>query len=866
VETSFRSLIDKLKPKAEDWESRDPAVRAEAVLRLGSDERDLLLSFARDEDARVRRAVAKKVHDVAVLVELARTDADAGVREEAAEALLSLALHAKDAAPALAGLSLPRHLAAVVKSAADPAARRAALERLTEARALAAVARESSDADLRRLAVERLADPVLLAALAQNSEHKAVALAAVERLSDPAALQAVAARSKVGAAARRARARLGEAGAEAPTPDVAAAPPPPADDAERAAYDEQLAALRAAQEQRDRAIAEREALCDRLESAADAAAEDAAAEARAAWEGLSPLAGSEAAALQARFEAAAEGCRARHEAWTAGVERHGRIAALCVEAEALAASEDLGGARSGLAALQKRWAETVQGTTAPPELLARLDAAVSLVADRAQTARTEREKSEKDNLARIEGLAGRLSKLLEGGSLRDVDRALREAKEALDHPGPLPAGRARETALGRLESARKALYPRLHELRADTEWKRWANESVQEQLCARIEALAAEPNLEKAAQELRDLDARWKAAAEVDREKGAELWTRFKAARDPVKAKVDAHFEKKAAEQAESLRAKEALCVRAEALQDSTDWLKTADELKKLQNEWKAAGPLPPQKSKAVWERFRKACDRFFTRREEDLKQRKEGWAENEARKVALCERVEALADSTEWDAASAEIKKLQAEWKTVGPVKKSRSDALWQRFRSAADRFFDRHKRRDEIARSQASEECAAACEAVEALVASSEVPDDLAAQVSAAQLRLRQGGAARELGDRFRTAVAALVAKSPASFQGTDLDPQATRKKMEKLCARVEALAPAVPAAQMSLAEQLKNALAANTMGAKGEAAARQKARADDVQAAREAWDRLSPLPGAEGDALRARFQAAADRALRG
>ena len=131
-----------------------------------------------------------------------------------------------------------------------------------------------------------------------------------------------------------------------------------------------------------------------------------------------------------------------------------------------------------------------------------------------------------------------------------------------------------------------------------------------------------------------------------------------------------------------NLARKLALCERAEALADSTDWVKTATEIQALQAEWKTIGPVTRGHEKSVWERFRAACDRFFTRRQEDLKRRKEEWSVNLARKEALCAQAEALADSTDWEAAAAQVKHLQAEWKTIGPVRKSKSDAIWQRFR----------------------------------------------------------------------------------------------------------------------------------------------------------------------------------------
>ena len=875
MESSLKSLIGRLRAKPE-WESADPAVRASAVLRLSSEERDLLASLAEDPDPHVRKAAAKKIHDAALLTRLATGDADPSVRDEAAEALLAMALHARDeahGAQALAGLLQPKHLLAVVRGAADAPTRSAALERLTDAKSLAAAAREAQDAELRLRAVSRLADAAQLLSLAQNSEHKPVALAALEKIDDEAALRAVAARAKSSAAARRAKARLEERDSRL-TPAAPALPAlhTPEDEAERAAYERNLALLRAEQEARTRAVQEREALCEKLEAAAAEVAQDALQEARAAWEGLSPLSGSEAETLQRRFDSAKDACHRRLEALKATAVVRGTLGPILAEAEALSEAEDLGAARGRLAEMQQRWREASGTAPGLDDLRARFAAVAARLAERETQARQEREAKEKETLARLTALAQRITTLAAAPdlTLRDAERALREAKEALEDQAALPTKRDRDLLHGRLEAARKALYPRLTDLRADTEWKRWANESVQEELVSRAAALRAETNLEKAAQEIRDLDARWKAAAEVDKQKGEALWKTFKAARDEVKAKVDAYFEQRAAELLENLKKKEDLCEKAEALQDSTSWLKTADELKRLQEEWKKVGPTAHGPGRAVWERFRKACDHFFTRREADLKLRKDDWAANEAKKLALCERAEALALSTDWDVAASEIKKLQAEWKGVGAVKKTRSEVLWQRFRAACDQFFDRHKRRDEIGREKSQAEREALLASLEELGAGSPAtaPEGLGARVVEIQVAWRQMGPVpreqAESGERFGKALLGLVAAFPDAFKGTDLDPAAARKRLEKLCVKVEALAPAPDAPAKSLAEQLKDALATNTMGGKGEAEARKRAVADEVRAAREAVARLPPVPGPEGDALRERFEAAARRAI--
>src|SRR4029078_2434594 len=112
---------------------------------------------------------------------------------------------------------------------------------------------------------------------------------------------------------------------------------------------------------------------------------------------------------------------------------------------------------------------------------------------------------------------------------------------------------------------------------------------------------------------------------------------------------------------------------------DSSDCIRPAEEIKKLQAEWQAAGPGPRPDTRIVWKRFRDACDRLFTRRHEDLAQRKEVWSTNQAKKEALCARAEELANSRDWERTASEMRRLQAEWKAVRPGRRSKSEAVWQ-------------------------------------------------------------------------------------------------------------------------------------------------------------------------------------------
>jgi hypothetical protein len=314
-----------------------------------------------------------------------------------------------------------------------------------------------------------------------------------------------------------------------------------------------------------------------------------------------------------------------------------------------------------------------------------------------------------------------------------------------------------------------------------------------------------------------------------------------------------------------------------ESLADSTDWIRTAETIKGLQAEWKTIGPVTPGHEKAVWERFRAACDRFFTRRKNDLTERKNVWMANLKKKEAICAEVEALLETPDWDHALAEVKRIQAEWRQVGPVKRNRSEALLARFHAACEKFFDRYAHRNdhEVAQQiEAREQLCAALESVLAVPEGAEPESDeaVAKKVLAFKRQWDQApvitrAQAEPLTARFTAALTAVVEARPAAFKGSELDPDAARKRMEQLCQVVEGVAGDEKAeVRLSpaeiLAAQLREALAANTIGGRADDEAKWRNAADEVRKAQAAWRRLGPLPDAAARDLEARFQKACNR----
>jgi hypothetical protein len=877
----------------------DPAARDQAATRLGT------LADQSDEVAALGAVSAlASLGRQRELASLARASGVETIRRAAAEQVTD-----------------QKALGGIARHATDPGARLIAIERLTDAAELEAVASRGEHADAAIEALDRLTTPSddVLNGLIQRARTKAVQkrartlLRAREEAARP--VEAAEAIEFKDADQQRARELADQMEAIGATPDMTSVRQTYA--ALRVAWVEFLAdaeirpelvtrfeqlsdhvrdrlaayeAARAEAERQAQAVAreqaERVSLCEDLERLNGDDMLDRVAATRATWEGMPPMPESWAADLQPRFDAACRAAERRHERRLAAQQLVAQAPELLSHIEAVAANEDYAAIRTQWYALRKQWQAIGREAEVDSELNTRFEQASQALNARENEHREGRARVQQENLQRLRGSLQDLETraAADNLSLKDAERILKDSKLIVGTMGPLPNKQDRDDLTVRLQAVRAAVMPRIKELREAEEWKRWANVQVQEELCTKMEALIpiAEAEPDKAANEMRTLQERWKSVAAAPRSQAEALWGRFKGGQDQVYERCKDYFAQQAAERQENLKKKEALCARAEALADSIDWVRTADAIKALQAEWKTIGAVTRGHEKSVWERFRGACDRFFTRRQEDLKERKHEWSENLAKKEALIAEAEQLAQSTEWEKAASRIKQLQAEWKKIGPVRKNKSEAVWQRFRGACDTFFERYKTRDLVAVAGKIADRETAVAELEALIppadapADTAMPEDLYAKVQAARARYLQGPdlprhTLAPLAERVNVAMLALVNRWPDAFRGTEMDPEMTRRKMEKLVNKIEALLPPdskEPAANLSpaevLARQWREALAANTMGA---AAARQaedarhRAAEQEVRSAQSAWQRLGPLDPEARKPLQDRF----DRACR-
>lgn len=665
----------------------------------------------------------------------------------------------------------------------------------------------------------------------------------------------------------------------------------------------QREAEEAAQQARARAeaIATADALCARVETLEgdDVLAQLVPIEEE--WRSLSPLVGigPEADRLAERFAKAVAACRKRHEQGAMLAETRARLEALVekAEAERLMSPSDAGAPAARWLALDRETrglAAILQDAGRPADdLTARLGTVADRVAAQETARRDAVAKTHQEFVGRLQRLIERAGRAAEAESitLREGERLMRDLGTAFEELGR--ADRADkeskdvEDAAARLRALQEAVAPRVRDLRDMDEWRRFANAQQQEKLIAMAEAIVAslksdeeagkDADLAATARALKELHAKWGEVAEAPRQSAQKLWDRFRGATDVIRARCEGFFAKLREERGANLERKTAVVEAAEALSTSTDWAKSMARLQELQAEWQTLGPVPRDAARDLAHRFRTACSLFFARRRDDLMSRKKVWTDNLAKKEALCARAETLATSTDWDTAVGEMKRLQNDWKTIGPVRRNKSEVIWNRFRAAADQFFERYHNRHQLALMAKLGEREALVVELEG-VANGDAGDLQAGIVEKIQ-QLRTtwirsvpipAVEMRALDDRWHQAFARVLERWPDALKGSDLDPTLILQRMEKLVGRVEALVastreePQGTSQTEILAARLRSALASNAMGKSVNDDAKWRAAADTVKDAQAAWARLAPLATAEARALESRFREATRRVM--
>lgn len=214
-------------------------------------------------------------------------------------------------------------------------------------------------------------------------------------------------------------------------------------------------------------------------------------------------------------------------------------------------------------------------------------------------------------------------------------------------------------------------------------------------LCEEAEKLVENKDINDAFKQLQLLHTRWKEIGPIPKEQQEPVWERFKAATSKINDSYHKFFESLKQEQEDNLKVKEEICGKAAAIaaaeyQGIKEWNAAAQNIIELQEEWKHSGTVPQKERNRVFKTFRASCDTFFNRKREFYKQMLEEQEKNLELKTKLCEKVEAIKDSTDWKITTDKIISYQKEWKKIGPAPRKYSNKIWFRFRAACDEFFN--------------------------------------------------------------------------------------------------------------------------------------------------------------------------------
>ena len=304
----------------------------------------------------------------------------------------------------------------------------------------------------------------------------------------------------------------------------------------------------------------------------------------------------------------------------------------------------------------------------------------------------EREENLKIKLGIIEELKALIQK---EESLDKTFQEFRDLQERWRNTGMVPQAKLN----GLLETYHLHVenfynYIKINKELRDLDLKR--NLDEKNQLCEEAEKLVESNDIAESFKHL--IHARWKEIGPIPKDQKEPVWERFKAATGQINDKYHNFFESLKKEQEDNLKVKEEICTKASAIADGeyksiSEWNTATKNIIDLQEEWKHSGTIPQKERNRIYKKFRAACDLFFDRKREFFKKMLEEQEKNLELKVQLCEKVEAIKDSTDWKVTTDKIISYQKEWKKIGPAPKKHSNKVWMRFRAACDTFFNNKK-----------------------------------------------------------------------------------------------------------------------------------------------------------------------------
>ena len=317
--------------------------------------------------------------------------------------------------------------------------------------------------------------------------------------------------------------------------------------------------------------------------------------------------------------------------------------------------------------------------------------------DRRQKHYKELERQKDENLKIKNQILEELREIVDSEETTTSIKVINEIRNKWRNTGPIPRQFNRT-----LWANYNALMDRFYDNRSIyfelKELDRKKNLEIKTELCGKAETLATNEDLKKAIMELNSLHDDFKHIGPVPKENQEEIWLRFKAASDSIYSKRKIYIDEIKDQLQENLQEKLALCDQIEPFTGFssdriTEWNSTTKKVQELQKKWEKIGGLPRDKSKVVNRRFWSAFKTFFANKSKFFKTldgQKEG---NLKLKEDLVNNAEDLKTRDDFIKTAELFKKLQLEWREIGPVPDKVKNKIYKKFKAACDEFFDRKR-----------------------------------------------------------------------------------------------------------------------------------------------------------------------------
>lgn len=320
---------------------------------------------------------------------------------------------------------------------------------------------------------------------------------------------------------------------------------------------------------------------------------------------------------------------------------------------------------------------------------------------------------QKANLTIKRELVERLRKLLSSSeSFSIISKEYREITESWHNTGAVPPGDMRQIQ-GEFEHLREEFYDlqQINNEFRDYDFKK--NLEAKELIIQRAKELAESADVTQAARELQDLHHRWRDVGPVAKELRKDLWKQFQELSAKINSNNQEYRNQQRTQEGENEAIKRGIITQIEAINPNDihtfkDWRTYTDQIKELQAQWRKTGRVPRAVSEELYLHFRTACDIFFDKRKEFMRDRNKQISEQGDRKRAIIEEIEQIVAEERWPEGHSRIQELQTEWNEM--IHTNKHQALFKRFREACDTYYAHHKALYQAQREESKESVATA------------------------------------------------------------------------------------------------------------------------------------------------------------